>query len=107
MALESGKHLEKEINEVRCHVVETGISKDRVNFLKPLLEHNGYDVHVAELPKKEEEEPITYILGVTDITFNAVLAVYKLELLTQDGRKVSPAYWRQQSESSDLNYWDN
>mgnify|MGYP001812718305 CR=1 FL=1 len=107
MSLESGKHLEKEINEVRCHVVETGISKERVDFLKALLEHNGYVVHYAELPKKEEDEPTTYILGVTDVTFNAVLAVYKLQLVTQDGRKVSPAYWRQQSESTALHSWAN
>jgi hypothetical protein len=106
MGLESGKHSEKEINEIRCKVVETGISKDRVDFLKPLLEHNGLEVHYEALKKKEEADPATYILGVTDITFNPVLAIYKLELLTPDGRKVSPAYWRQESEDTTIEYWE-
>ena len=56
MGLESGKHIEKEINEIRCKVVETGISKARIDFLKPLLEHNGYEVHFEELKKKEAKE---------------------------------------------------
>ena len=106
MGLESGKHIEKEINEIRCKVVETGISKKRVDFLKPLLEHNGYEVHFQELNKKEEDEPTTFMLGVTDVTFNPVLAVYKLELITQDGRKVSPAYYNQLSEDTTIEYWE-
>lgn len=106
MGLETGKHIEKEINEIRCKVVETGISMERVDFLTPLLEHNGFEVHFEELKKKLEEDPTTYILGVTDVTFNPVLAVYKLQLLTKDGRKVSPAYWNQQSEDTIIEYWE-
>ena len=106
MALDSGKHLEKPIGEVRCKVVENGISKERAEFLRSLLEHNGYEVHTEELARKEETDPVTFILGVTDITFNPVLAVYKLQLKTLDGRYVSPGYYRQESESSNLNYWE-
>ena len=39
MALESGKHLEKEIDGVRCKVIENGITKERVEFLTSLFEH--------------------------------------------------------------------
>ena len=53
MGLDSGKHTEKEINEVRCRVVETGIEQPRADFLKELLEHNGFEVQVQELPIKE------------------------------------------------------
>ena len=106
MGLDSGKHTEKEINEIRCRVVETGIEKARVDFLKPLLELNGYGVEFQELPQKIEEDPITFILGVTDITFNPVLAVYEFELRTADGRKVSPAYWNQLSEDTKIEYWE-
>lgn len=106
MALESGKHLEKEIEGVRCKVVENGVSKERADFLRTLLEHNGYEVYVEELSRKEETDPVTFIVGVTDITFNPVLAIYKLQLKTVDGRYVSPAYYRQETESSDLNYWE-
>lgn len=106
MGLESGKHLEKEINEVRCRVVESGIDKNRVDFLKNLLEFNGYEVQYQEMPKKEDHEPTTYLLGVTDITFNPVLAVYKFALHTPDGRKVSPTYWNQINDNTNPAYWE-
>ena len=106
MGLNSGKHTEKEINETRCRVVETGIEKPRANFLKQLLELNGYEVQVQELPQKQEEDPITFILGVTDITFSAVLGVYGHKLLTADGRYVTPAYWNQLTEETKQAYWD-
>ena len=106
MGLDSGKHTEKEINEIRCRVVEKDIEKPRVDFLKNLLEINGYEVQVQELPQKEEADPVTFILGVTDITFNAVLAVYKHKILTSDGRMVTPAYWNQLSEETRQGYWE-
>ena len=106
MGLDSGKHTEKEINEIRCRVVETGIENPRVEFLKDLLTLNGHTVEVQELALKEEGDPVTYMLGVTDITFNAVLAVYAHKLLTADGRLVTPAYWNQLSEDTRQGYWE-
>jgi len=106
MGLDSGKHTEKEINEIRCRVVETGIEKSRVEFLKELLEVNGYEVQVAELPVKEEGAPQTYILGITDVTLNPVLAVYSHKLKTADGRLVTPAYWNQLTDETALDYWN-
>lgn len=107
MGLDSGKHTEKEINEVRCRVVETGIEKPRVDFLKDLLEYNGFDVHIGELPIKIEGDPQTYILGVTDVTFNPVLAVYSHKLQTKDGRLVTPAYWNELTDETNLEYWNH
>ena len=105
MSLDSGKHTEKEINEVRCRVVETGIEKPRADFLKDLLEVNKFEVHVGELPVKVEGDPQTYILGVTDVTFNPVLAVYAHKLKTADGRLVTPAYWKQLTDDTIQDYW--
>jgi hypothetical protein len=105
MGLDSGKHTEKEINEKRCRVIETGIEKPRADFLKELLELNGYEVEVAELPKKVEEDPQTYIIGVTDVTLNPVLAVYAHKLKTADGKLVTPAYWNQLSDDTIQEYW--
>jgi hypothetical protein len=105
MGLDSGKHSEKEINEVRCRVVETGIEKPRADFLKELLELNGFEVHIGELPIKVEGDPQTYILGVTDITLNPVLAVYAHKLKTADGRLVTPAYWNQLTDETVQEYW--
>ncbi|MEN8249695.1 MAG: hypothetical protein ABFS32_12240 [Bacteroidota bacterium] len=106
MGLDSGKHTEKEINEIRCRVVETGISKERADFLKDLLEFNELEVQVEQLKQKTEEDPITYICGVTDTTFNAVLAVYKHKVFTKDGRMVTPAYWNQLSEETHQQYYE-
>lgn len=129
MSLTKGKHIEQEINEIRCRVVESGISKSRTDFLKQLLVHNGYEVQIAEEPPKpvpppkpvvteegvetaaEIEEPIvepdpTYVIGVTDIIFNAVVAVYNRALRTLDGKHVTPDYWNQKTTNAEPNYWD-
>lgn len=106
MALDSGKHTEKDISEVRCKVLEKGVQKERVDFLKDLLEHNGYEVIFDEEKRKSEEDPITYIIGVTDITFNPVLAVYKFLLKTKDGRNVSPAFYNQISDDTRPEYYE-
>lgn len=106
MALDSGKHTEKDINEIRCKVLEKGVSKERTDFLKDLLEYNGFTVEIEEEKRKTDEDPITYIIGVTDITFNAVLAVYKFLLKTKDGRKVSPAYYNQISDDTRPEYYE-
>lgn len=105
MGLDSGKHTEKEINEIRCRIVETGIEKPRVDFLRALLELNGFEVHVGELPIKIEGDPQTYLLGVTDVTFNPVLAVYSHKLKTADNRLVTPAYWNQLTDETIQEYW--
>lgn len=105
MSLQSGKHTEKEIEGIRCRVVETGISEGRADFLRKLLEHNGYEVKAEKEPKKDESQPDTYILGVTDIIFNPVINVYQRKLKTFDGKHVTPQYWRQQDEDSKKWYW--
>ena len=105
MGLNSGAHSEKEIEATRCRVIETGISAERARFLRELLELNGQTVK-AELEKKTvETAPDTYIIGVTDVTFNPVVAVYQRMLHTKDGRKVTPAYWNQQTSETHPDYW--
>jgi len=99
------KHIVEEINGTRCTIVEKGVIADRVDFLKKLLEFNKFEVLVAEeLPV--EGSPILFTIGVTDLVFNPVIAVYELALKTPDGKKVSPAYWNQYSTESIDEYWD-
>jgi hypothetical protein len=43
-------HALEDINGVRCAVVEKNVSPERVEFLKQLLEFNGYTVMVAPSP---------------------------------------------------------
>jgi len=94
MALK-GKHNIVEIEGVRCSVVETGLSEERVAFLKELLETNGFQVKSEIEKKKKETDPTTYVVGVTDILFNAMIWLYQKRLRTKDKKPISPAYWNQ------------
>jgi hypothetical protein len=103
MALNKGKHIVEEISGVRCSLVEKGVSPERMEFLKKLLELNKYTVIV-----ESEGEVGTYKVGVTDMLFNPVVDVYKRNLKSQSGKKVTPAYWLQESEKeseTEVNYW--
>ena len=106
MALDSGKHTEKDVDGVRCKIIEKDIPKERVDFLKEILEHNGYEVKVEEGKKKNEDDPSKFTLGVTDIIFNAVLAVYQQKIILPDGRICSPAYWKQVSKKTTMQYYE-
>ncbi len=102
--LTKGKHIVSEIEGVRCTVVETGLSEARMQFLKDLLETNKFEVKVAKEEKKEGVAQ-TYILGVTDLLFNPVIAIYERSLKTKEGKFVSPANWRQYTTIYDSRYW--
>ncbi len=128
--INKGKHIEKEIDGIRVRVVENEASRERKEFLKKLLEHNGYEVlteenppkpvpkppaaegeepNVDEEPKVDEEPemlPPTWVVGVTDIIFNPVVSVYQRNLRTLDGHHVTADYWNQQTSETEPNYWD-
>ena len=99
------KHIVEEINGTRCTVVEKGATSDRVDFLKKLLEFNQFTV-VVVADAVAEGLPALFTIGVTNLVFNPVIAVYELSLKTMDGKKVSPAYWNQYSTDSVDEYWD-
>lgn len=99
------KHTVEEILGTRCTIIEKGISDDRCRFLKQLLEFNKFTVLIAEDAKASEEAPTLFTLGVTDLVFNPVIAVYEMALLTPQGQKVSPAYWEQNDTNSIDQYW--
>ena len=99
------KHIVEEIKGIRCTIVEKGATADRIDFLKKLLEFNKFEViTVDEAPI--EGSPALFTIGVTDLVFNPVIAVYELSLKTPDGKKVSPAYWNQYTTDSVDEYWD-
>ena len=106
MSILKGKHTIKEIDGVRCTVVEKKIEQERVNFLTHLLTINGFEVRTLEEKKKEEKDPQTYLLGVTDLVFNAVIWVYERKLKTPEGKKVTADYWNQKTKTLEPNYWD-
>lgn len=106
MTILKGKHITKDVNEVRCTIVEVGVSSDRADFLKKILELNKYTVQVEEKPSAEEGGEVTYTVGVTSMIFNPVIAVYQRMLFTEDGRRVTPDYWNQKTDAIEPNYWD-
>ena len=106
-------HPFEDIDGIKCAVVETGVSEARKDFLKDLLEFNRYQVVVSAeaakapvTPVVEDEAasdavaPTTYKVGVTDVTFNSVNAIYGRLLRTRNGRVVTMAYWQQQETVS-------
>lgn len=107
MALDKGKHLFGELEDGRIVTyVEKGVSQERADFLKRILEYNGFEVVVLEDKRRKEEDPQTWTVAVTDLTFNPVIAVYQRRLRRpEDGARVTPVYWRQQGDSARPEYW--
>ena len=123
-------HALEEIGGVRCAVVEKNVPPMRVEFLKKLLEFNGYTVMVAASPPPKvaavkpapppaegapaeaappppppPPPPETFTVGVTDFLFHPMLAIYERALKTPEGDIVSVDYWNQQPEKGDEYYW--
>ena len=106
MAL-AGKHSFGSIEDTRVTFVEKKIEEGRKDFLKKLLEHNGFEVIIQEEKRKSEEEPQLYTVAVTDMVFNPTTYVFERKLRTFDGKKVNQDYWNQWSEDSKPQYWKN
>jgi len=103
LALNKGKHIVAEIEGVRCTIIESGATEERAKFLKELLESNNFVIKVQHVTK--EDEPGSFTIGITSLTFNPVIAVYERNLKTTDGHVVSPAYWNQETTFCDPRYW--
>jgi hypothetical protein len=118
-------HEFEELNGVRCAIVEKNASKDRMEFLKVLLEINHFTVIILPTPCKKNETPPdsalheaettsptvmpeTFIIGVTDLTFNSINALYGRRLKTREGTIVTPAYWNQKEtvNREDIPYYE-
>ena len=118
-------HEFEELGGVKCAIVEKNASKERVAFLKDLLETNNFEVVVvpspppkaAPVPKPAattEGEPQpqpsnpepqiltpeTFTIGVTNLAFNPTNAIFGRLLRTKDGHIVTQAYWYQKESSS-------
>ena len=107
-------HEFEDLDAVKCAIVEKNASAERVAFLKPLLEKNRYTVIVvpsppakaaaAPAPKEGEEAtpvppaPETFTIGVTDVTFNAINAIFGRLLYAKNGQVVTLAYWKQEEQ---------
>ena len=119
-------HEFEELDGVKCAIVEKNASKERVKFLKDLLEYNRYTIVVVPSPppkvaapapkpatesnqpetvpqpqpQPQPELPQTFTIGVTDVSFSATNAVFGRQLRTKNGHVVTLAYWNQQEAVS-------
>jgi hypothetical protein len=169
-------HLFEELNGVKCAIVEKNASPERVDFLKKILEYNGFTVVVAASPPPKvvpaqavppparpvtqpaategaplqaapmetapppqgaatqeaateaaslqppaqaaptkaapmeagpppqppspPPVPATFTVGVTDVSFNPINAIFGRLLKTPGGHVVTLAYWQQKDDKS-------
>jgi hypothetical protein len=117
-------HEFEELNGVKCAIVERNASEARVTFLKDLLELNNYTVVVASSPTKAppstaaatttiaepaSQPPLTFTVGVTDVTFNPINAIFGRLLRTKDGQVVTLNYWQQKESVAhdEIPYFEN
>ena len=111
-------HEFEELDGVKCAIVEKNASQSRVDFLKPLLELNGFVVVVVGSPPPKAAPaavpaegstpepvvvppPTTFTIGVTDVRFNATNAIFGRLLKTKDNRIVTLSYWQQKESISE------
>jgi hypothetical protein len=105
MSLTNAKHIIGEIDGIRCTIIETGISSERLSFLKDLLEFNKFEVRVKEETSEVPGDAVKFTLGVTDVIFNPVFAIYERSLKTKEGQIVSPSIWKQETTEYLPMYW--
>lgn len=110
-------YLFEDLDGVKCIIVEKEVTSERVEFLRKILEYNGYQVVVVKSPPPKaapvkpaaEGEappspptPETFTVGVTDLMFNVINAIFGRQLRTPSGHIVTQAYWQQrEAESND------
>ncbi|CAN5565006.1 hypothetical protein BH10BAC2_BH10BAC2_27410 [soil metagenome] len=110
-------HEFEDLDGVKCAIVEKNATKDRVEFLKALLEYNHYTVIVVPSPPPKAalakpvaagEEivavppaaPETFTVGVTEVMFNPTNAIFGRLLKTPNGHIVTLNYWQQKESVS-------
>lgn len=122
-------HLFEELNGVKCAIVEKNATKERVDFLKQILEYNHYTVIVVASPPPKTVPakpapatasdaeatteaavaipaaapppplvPETFTVGVSDVTFNSINAIFGRLLKAPGGHIVTLAYWQQKEK---------
>lgn len=114
-------HEFEDLDGIKCSIVEKNTSKERVEFLKALLEGNGFTVIAvpspvkvpvaapkpagtdAAIPEPQSSPalPETFTVGVTDLMFNPTNAIFGRLLRTKDGHIVTLAYWQQKEKTAD------
>ncbi len=124
----SGKHQIEALNGVRCVLLEKEAGPLRAEFLKAVLQHNGYAVqlqrNVPPPPKAPKPAanadpdapppppppppppvPETYKVGVEDLSFVLSVMIFSRRLKTLDNQVLLPTYWTQEDPAFHSWYW--
>ena len=131
-------HEFEELNGIKCAIVERTVTKERADFLKQILEYNHFTVVIIPTPPPAkaipqggtkptpaavpatgenvqavptpppELQPETFTVGVTDVTFNSINAIFGRLLKAPGGHIVTLAYWQQKEKEShdEIPYFD-
>jgi hypothetical protein len=105
MAIDNAKHIIGEIDGVRCTIIETGATLERVAFLSDLLSFNNLETKELKEVSDAALTEVKYTIGVTDLKFNPVFAIYERQLKTKEGTFVTPGYWKEECIECDPRYW--
>ena len=121
-------HAFEDLEGVKCSIVEKNCTQERADFLKALLAFNKFTVQVVKSPPPKvappkpapplaEGEvapppppappapPETFTVGVTDLSFNPISAVYNKELQTPGKQFVDVKYWKQELDAPSTQKW--
>jgi hypothetical protein len=116
-------HEFEDLQGVKCAIVERNASPERANFLRQLLEYNHFTVITVPAPPAKPlppkptpatgsstPEPVpaptpppvseSFTVGVTDVAFNPINAVFGRLLKAPGGHVVTLAYWQQKEKES-------
>ena len=111
----NNNHTVEDLGDVKCAIVEKEVSKERGEFLKGILEINNYKVVIVPSPPPKAAKtapiaevtepaavniPSTFTVGVTDVRFNSINAIFGRLLKTKDGHVITLAYWKQEDPVS-------
>lgn len=108
-------HEFEELDGIKCAIVEKNASAERVAFLKEILAYNRYTVVVVPSPPAKvapvaaapaEGAPVpapapppeAFTIGVTDVTFNPINAIFGRLLKAPKGHVITQAYWQQKEK---------
>jgi hypothetical protein len=105
MAINNAKHIIGEIDSIRCTIIETSATLERAAFLRQLLEFNNLEVKEVLVPSENPNDEPKYTIGVTDLLFNPVFAIYECLLKIPEGGYVTPGYWKQECIDCKPEYW--
>ena len=120
-------HTFEDLGDKKCSIIEKNCTPERADFLNKLLTYNGFEVVVVKSPPPKAAKPAapaaevtpadvpvaeaapmppdTFSVGVTDLSFNPVNAVFNRDLNTPEGAVVTSDYWKQKEAAPKADEW--